>query len=181
MKLIDFGLARILENADAKSNERYVMSGETGSLRYMAPGTFAWLARSRCDCLNFLTRVITSPFPATEVAEGLPYNHKADVYSFGIILWELNAGKKPFVGLNRESFYERIVHGGERPPINKKWPQELCQLIMDCWNVDIDSRPTFGEIVGRIDALLSREKTGGKNKGRMGKIAGLIDRHSTWF
>ena len=39
MKLLDFGLARILENADYKSNEVYAMSGETGSLRYMAPGT----------------------------------------------------------------------------------------------------------------------------------------------
>jgi serine/threonine protein kinase len=39
MKLLDFGLARILENADCKSNEVYSMSGETGSLRYMAPGT----------------------------------------------------------------------------------------------------------------------------------------------
>jgi serine/threonine protein kinase len=40
VKLIDFGLARLLENADATSNEVYAMSGETGSLRYMAPGKF---------------------------------------------------------------------------------------------------------------------------------------------
>ncbi|KAG7349728.1 protein tyrosine kinase [Nitzschia inconspicua] len=153
LKLLDFGLARIVENADAKSNELYAMSGETGSLRYMAP----------------------------EVAEGLPYNHKADVYSFGIILWELNAGKKPFVGLNRESFYERIVHGGERPPLNKKWPAELCQIIKSCWNVDVESRPTFGEIVEMMDSLLSKEKAGGKGRGRLGRISGLIDRHSTWF
>lgn len=153
MKLLDFGLARIVENANTMSNELYAMSGETGSLRYMSP----------------------------EVAEGLPYNHKADVYSFGIILWELNAGKKPFVGLNRESFYERIVHGGERPSINKKWPLELSQLIQDCWNEDIGSRPTFAEILERVDALLFKEKAGGKGKKRLGKLSGLINRHSTWF
>ena len=153
MKLLDFGLARIVENADPTSNEVYAMSGETGSLRYMAP----------------------------EVAEGLPYNHKADVYSFGVILWELNAGKKPFVGLSREAFYERVVHGGERPPLNKKWPSELCKLISDCWNVDIDSRPTFSEVIERIDHLLSREKEGWKSKSTLRKISGMIDRHSTWF
>ena len=38
VKILDFGLARLLENADARSNEVYAMSGETGSLRYMAPG-----------------------------------------------------------------------------------------------------------------------------------------------
>lgn len=54
VKLIDFGLARIVENASV-SNEVYEMSGETGSLRYMAP----------------------------EVADCQPYNQKADVYSFG--------------------------------------------------------------------------------------------------
>lgn len=54
VKLIDFGLARIVENASV-SNDVYEMSGETGSLRYMAP----------------------------EVADCQPYNQKADVYSFG--------------------------------------------------------------------------------------------------
>jgi serine/threonine protein kinase len=155
VKLLDFGLARILENSDSKSNDRYEMSGETGSLRYMAP----------------------------EVAEGLPYNHKADVYSFGIILWEMNAGKRPFNGLSRETFYEQVVHGGERPPLSKKWPSELNKLISDCWNVDVDARPTFGEIVDVMENLLTNEKGGKGSKGgkALQRLSGIIDRHSTWF
>jgi serine/threonine protein kinase len=153
VKLLDFGLARLLENSDPKSDDVYQMSGETGSLRYMAP----------------------------EVAEGLPYNHKADVYSFGIILWEMNAGKRPFNGLDRDTFYEQIVHGGGRPHLSKKWPSELNKLIADCWNVDVDSRPTFGQIVDRIDDLLTNEK-GGKTGGKaLQRLSGIIDRHSTWF
>jgi len=154
VKLIDFGLARMLENANPTSDDKYDMSGETGSLRYMAP----------------------------EVAEGLPYNHKADVYSFGIILWEMNAGKRPFNGLSRDSFYEQIVHGGGRPSLNKKWPSELNKLISSCWSADIDSRPTFRQIIFTIDDLLISEKTGGKTKGKkLPRLSGLIDRHSTWF
>ena len=38
VKVMDFGLARLMENVDHKSDEVYQMSGETGSLRYMAPG-----------------------------------------------------------------------------------------------------------------------------------------------
>lgn len=117
----------------------------------------------------------------TEVADALPYNHKADVYSFGIILWELNAGKKPFAGLNRELFYEQVVHGGERPPLSKKWPQELCKLITDCWATEIDKRPPFVEVVDVLDKLLAKEKEGGVSKRTLRKISGLIDRHSTWF
>lgn len=160
VKVIDFGLAKIVENASARSNAVYSMSGETGSLRYMAP----------------------------EVADALPYNHKADVYSFGMILWELNSGKKPFDGLNREMFYERVVHGGERPPVNKKWPEELKKLMADCWSADMEVRPTFREIVIKIDSMLDNEKAGGatttvkkKVTSTVRRLSGMIDRHSTWF
>jgi serine/threonine protein kinase len=37
VKVLDFGLARIVEHASVHSEESYEMSGETGSLRYMAP------------------------------------------------------------------------------------------------------------------------------------------------
>lgn len=151
------------------------MSGETGSLRYMAP----------------------------EVADGLPYNFTADVYSFGIILWELNASKKPYEGLNRELFYERIVHGGERPPLGRKWPSELTSLMSECWDADMHNRPKFRDVVSRLDALLLKEKGGAsksshnplasnvagspgdvkesKTKKFLPKLTGMIDRHSTWF
>eukprot|EP00536_Pseudo-nitzschia_multiseries_P018816 jgi/Psemu1/230355/e_gw1.3162.5.1 len=151
-KLIDFGLARMLENSDPNSNDTYEMSGETGSLRYMAP----------------------------EVAEGLPYNHKADVYSFGVILWEMNSGKRPFNGQDRDTFYEQVVHGGVRPHLSKKWPAELNKLISDCWSVDIQTRPSFGQIIEVIDNLLTNEK-GGKAEGITRKINSILKPHSSWF
>jgi serine/threonine protein kinase len=160
VKILDFGLARIVDKTSLDSNGVYAMSGETGSLRYMAP----------------------------EVADAFPYNHKADVYSYGIVLWELNAGKKPFDGLNRELFYERVVHGGERPPMSKKWSEELKALLADCWSADIEVRPSFPDIVNKIDAMLKNEKSGGhtetvkkKVTNTVRRISGLIDRHSTWF
>lgn len=39
VKILDFGLAKIVENATVDSDDVYTMSGETGSLRYMAPGS----------------------------------------------------------------------------------------------------------------------------------------------
>ena len=51
----------------------------------------------------------------------------------GIILWELVTRKKPYEGMSRETFYQRVVRGDERPPIHKKWPKELSQLMKRCW------------------------------------------------
>ncbi|KAL7581060.1 hypothetical protein ACA910_005863 [Epithemia clementina (nom. ined.)] len=170
VKVLDFGLAKIIENASVNAKDVYMMSGETGSLRYMAP----------------------------EVAEGTPYNAAVDVYSFGIILWELNSGKKPFEGLTRETFYEQVVHGGERPPVRSKWPEPLCNLMTQCWDADMWNRPTFREILERIDEMLGKEMggTGGGGplrrrssgsssssgkKPLIQKLSGMIDRHSTWF
>jgi len=156
IKVLDFGLAKIIENASVTAKDVYQMSGETGSLRYMAP----------------------------EVADGLPYNAAADVYSFGVILWEMNAGKKPFDGLNRESFYEQVVHGGERPPIKSKWPQTLSTLIEKCWDADMWNRPSFREVVDALDEMLKNEKSpakGSKKAPLSKRLSGMIDRHSTWF
>jgi serine/threonine protein kinase len=121
---------------------------------------------------------------APEVADGLPYNWTVDVYSFGIILWEMNAGKKPFDGLNREMFYERVVHGGERPLVKNKWPDALKSLMRDCWDDDPSSRPKFRDILRRLDGMLSNEKAGtrdGDKKSLQKRLTGMIDRHSTWF
>jgi serine/threonine protein kinase len=121
---------------------------------------------------------------APEVADGLPYNFKADVYSFGIILWELVAGKKPFEGLSRDLFYERVVHGGERPIIRSKWPKDLSTLMSQCWDADISNRPRFREIAARLSALLENEKGGNPTKPKRLSVpilGNMIDRHSTWF
>lgn len=61
VKLIDFGLAKIVESASVDSNETYAMSGETGSLRYMAPEVSArkmWQYHIIVPCYSFgpLTR-----------------------------------------------------------------------------------------------------------------------------
>ncbi|CAN0322663.1 unnamed protein product, partial [Discosporangium mesarthrocarpum] len=73
LKLIDFGLGKIIKRKFRVRCEKYKMTGGTGSLRYMAP----------------------------EIANHKVYNEKGDVYSFSLILWEMLAGTKPFLGAYR--------------------------------------------------------------------------------
>lgn len=130
LKIIDFGLATVVESSslscdDDVNDDLYEMTGGIGSLRYMAP----------------------------EVADSRPYNHKADVYSFSILLWELLSCKKPYPGLGIDEFYDQIIYGGERPPIDPKWPKELVALMEKCWDVNIEKRPTSKAIVSALESI----------------------------
>lgn len=129
LKLIDFGLACIIEGSSPFSDDLYEMTGAIGSLRYMA----------------------------VEVAKSEPYNHKADVYSFGILLWEMLSCTKSFNGLGLASFHEQVMIGGKRPFINKKWPKLLIDLMTSCWSVHIDERPTFQKILSILDQVYISE------------------------
>jgi len=122
LKIADFGLSRVLGPRQEKVDERYRLTGGTGSLRYMAP----------------------------EVAANQPYNEKADVYGFAIILWEMLANKLPYGHLNHTTFYEQVVRKKERPPLDRTWPENLQQIFTTCWSEDPDLRPSFREIIGRL-------------------------------
>ena len=125
MKIFDFGLAKEIRSEEMIGNDLYKMSGNTGSLRYMAP----------------------------EVALSDPYNHLVDVFSFGILLWQMCSLEVPFATYNVQRHAQRVVRGGERPPLDtKKWSRELCTLMTKCWSPNIKERPNFREVGAHLRA-----------------------------
>lgn len=125
LKLFDFGLCTCVK-LRANVNEAYEMTGNTGSLRYMAP----------------------------EIALKKPYNEKADVYSFCIMLWQMAKDKVPFKGMTREDFMTNVVVRGERPKLDKSWPRAFSNMLVKSWDPDHRMRPSFAELVDEIDGLL---------------------------
>ena len=94
----------------------------------------------------------TSLYLAPEVREGRIYNSKADVYSFGFVLWELWYAKRAFQTETPadESYLDLLekVRQGRLPShiegTNHPW--EMWQHVMtNCWNVDPRSRLTAGK------------------------------------
>lgn len=99
-------------------------------------------------------------FMAPEVCQGLQYNEKVDVYSFGIVMWEILALRKPFAGMGVADHYREVIVGGLRPPLDPRWPTSLNQLLQSCWHPDPDYRPTILETRESLRQIIENSSAG---------------------
>lgn len=86
-----------------------------------------------------------------EVGSGKPYNEKADVYSFSILLWYFMALEPPF-GLYTQRMITDRVPKGKRPVLMDAWPEGVKKIISKCWSGKIKSRPSFESVMKLLKA-----------------------------
>lgn len=134
LKIFDFGLAvEIPYHADPGTT--FKLAGNTGTSRYMA----------------------------VEVIRKEPYNLKADVFSYSILLWEIMALAKPYEGLMGNQVKESVSIFGERPSVPRSWPVAIRRLLRRGWSDSISNRPTMDEIYKTLTKVLEASvKSSGK-------------------
>ncbi|RZB66488.1 Serine/threonine-protein kinase HT1 [Glycine soja] len=103
---------------------------------------------SKCDSLRGTYR-----WMAPEMIKGKRYGRKVDVYSFGLILWELVSGTVPFEGLSPIQVAVAVADRNSRPIIPSHCPHVLSDLIKQCWELKPEKRPEFCQIVRVLEQL----------------------------
>ncbi|XP_017848568.1 tyrosine-protein kinase Fer isoform X3 [Drosophila busckii] len=84
------------------------------------------------------------------------YTSLCDVWSYGILMWEIfSKGDTPYSGMSNSRARERI-DTGYRMPTPENTPPEMYRLMLKCWAADVESRPHFEDIYNVVDALILR-------------------------
>ncbi|RIB20160.1 kinase-like domain-containing protein, partial [Gigaspora rosea] len=86
------------------------------------------------------------PYIAPEVLSEQQYIIKSDIYSFGIIMWEILYGRPVPNGMISEIQFQLEVCDGLRPPIDESIAMSYSDLMKKCWHAEPEERPTAEEI-----------------------------------
>ncbi|POG65682.1 kinase-like domain-containing protein [Rhizophagus irregularis DAOM 181602=DAOM 197198] len=83
-------------------------------------------------------------------------NKKSDVYSVGVLLWEISNGKPPFYveGESYDCSLAFQIVQGHRETTVPDTPIEYVKLYTECWDDNPDNRPSIQEVVERLDELM---------------------------
>lgn len=99
------------------------------------PGTYRWMA--------------------PEMIRHKPYGRKVDVYSFGLILWEMVSGNIPYEDMTPIQAAYAVVNKNLRPAFPKDCAPAMRALIEQCWSYQPEKRPEFWQVVKVLEQFES--------------------------
>ncbi|XP_041440967.1 fibroblast growth factor receptor 1 L homeolog isoform X2 [Xenopus laevis] len=83
------------------------------------------------------------------------YTHQSDVWSFGVLLWEIfTLGGSPYPGVPMEELF-KLLKEGHRMDKPTNCTNELYMMMKDCWHAMPSQRPTFNQLVEDLDRILA--------------------------
>ncbi|KAE8290267.1 Mitogen-activated protein kinase kinase kinase 9 [Larimichthys crocea] len=98
-----------------------------------AAGTYAWMA--------------------PEVIRSSTFSKGSDVWSYGVLLWELLTGEVPFRGIDCLAVAYGVAMNKLALPIPSTCPEPFARLMEECWSPDPHSRPQFTAILDQLTAI----------------------------
>jgi len=107
------------------------------------------------ECLHSaaMTRVGSVQWAAPEVLLGHSYSHKCDLWSFGVVCWEVLTARIPFDGMSQAAVATQVAMEGMRLPVPPGVPMRLLRLIARCWSEQPEQRPEFATLVIELQGV----------------------------
>jgi serine/threonine protein kinase len=90
---------------------------------------------------------------APEIFRGEAYTEAVDVYSYGVVLWELFCFEKPYKDQDCVELPYLVAKKHLRPPLLRHCPEKLNDLMSQCWHADMTKRPAFAKIVESLEEM----------------------------
>src|SRR5271170_3595940 len=125
-KILDFGLAKLTEGDEA------VLSGNT----------FGGVTQSPEDPARPGYALGTIPYMSPEQALGRPLDSRTDLFSFGVVLYEMATGVLPFQGQTTAAFFDSLIHSAPEWPLrfDTATPPELERIVKKALEKDPGQR-----------------------------------------
>ena len=132
VKVADFGTATLatLATAGVASEPSRLAADRAATMRTKGVGTPLWMA--------------------PEVLAGRKYGPSADVYSYGIVMWEIAARCAPWNEVQGKFLLDElltVITAERRPAVDSEWPGLYVAVMRRCWATDPRSRPAFAQVV----------------------------------
>ncbi|RIA91146.1 kinase-like domain-containing protein [Glomus cerebriforme] len=122
-KIIDLGIAKSIET------ETNLHLGIFGMIAYIDP------------------KILADP------SYNYKHDKRSDVYSLGVLMWELSSGYPPFIIENNNTLGIQLINGRREEPIPNT-PKEYLELYKLCWSGEPDLRPTINEVFIKLGKML---------------------------
>lgn len=180
VKLFDFGSARTVPTRERRRRSSAVSAAR--GWQWRGDDGASGEAVSLQETFRMTACVGSLGYMAPEVYLSKPYNALADVYSYGMVLWEMFALRAPYGGntsSSRRNVHDVAVRSGRRPKISSKWPRAVGKLVGQCWAERIEDRPDFRTVERTLRRTQKRSQEGdspvsvkSKSNGDVGAGAG---------
>ncbi|XP_059453066.1 uncharacterized protein LOC132183699 isoform X3 [Corylus avellana] len=126
------------------------------------------LGLSKVKCQTLISGGVrgTLPWMAPELLNGSSslVSDKVDVFSFGIVMWELLTGEEPYADLHYGAIIGGIVSNTLRPPIPESCDPDWKSLMGRCWSSEPSERPSFTVIANELRAMAAKVPPKGHNQ-----------------
>ncbi|GBC38037.2 kinase-like domain-containing protein [Rhizophagus irregularis DAOM 181602=DAOM 197198] len=126
IKLSDFGLSKRIESSTNTKTKFF------GCVPYVDPKKFSGRNKNK------------------------KLNEKSDIYSVGVLFWELSSGQPPFVTEEYDIDLAIEISQGRREEPILNTPENYIKIYTECWDNEPDNRPTMNQVLERLKAIIAK-------------------------